>query len=129
MLVSSSMEHIVRTEGLEKTLYMTRVANACNHCFRRNIRELLCHHQADIVLRSLSLVDKHQGRRIKHGHLAHNLRTNGTGRTGNQYLLTSKQLAYRSHVYTNLRTWQQLFDRYLTHLQIGIIGRSAFFCF
>ena len=78
VLVGSGMEHIIGTECREYLLHTVELANACYNSLGWYVGELAHHHQADIVLRSLGLVDKHHIRRLIHSNLTYHLGTNTT---------------------------------------------------
>ena len=88
MLVGSSMEHVVRPERTEDLLHTALTADTRHHHLRLNVREVPRHHQTDIVLGRLGLVDEHHLGRFEGGHLAHHLRTDTTGRTSDQHTRT-----------------------------------------
>ena len=73
MLIGSCMEHIVRAEALEDTLHVRLVADTRYHRFGRDIRILVLHHQTDIMLRGLCLVDEHHRSRFELSHLTNHL--------------------------------------------------------
>ncbi len=94
MLIGSSMEHVVRTERLKHLLHTRIMTDARHQSFRLYIREFPFHHQADIVLRRLSLVYQHHGSRLIHSYLTHHLRTDTTRSTCNHDTLTTQQFTH-----------------------------------
>ena len=59
MLVGSCMEHIVGLESGKEALHASVLRDACDDDICRNIREVSLHHQADVMLRSLGIVNEH----------------------------------------------------------------------
>ena len=112
------MEHKLRQVLMEDLVHASLIADTRHDGLSLNIRELLTHQQAHIMLRRLSLVNQNQGGWMIDGNLPDHLRTDTTGSTGDQDTLASQQLTDRVHIHTDLITWQQVFQRHLTHLHI-----------
>ena len=79
VFVCGGMEHIVRAEGSEHALHACTAADAGHHHFTGNVREFVGHHQADVVLRCLGLVDEHHLGWVEGSHLSDDLGADGAG--------------------------------------------------
>ena len=124
MLVGGSMEHIVGPELPEDLLHPVFLADTCHDGLSRNLRILILHHQTDIMLRRLCLVDQEQGSRSEIGDLTHHLTADRACRPRNQHTLAFQELFHRLHVDTDFRAGQQLFDAHLFQLQLTIVIRT-----
>ena len=116
MLIGGGMEHVVGLELTEDLLHTALVADTRHHGLRGNLRESLGHHQTNVVLRGLGLVDEHQRSGLELGHLTHDLRTDTTGRTGDQHSLVGEQLGHRLQVHTDLIARQKVLHTHRTQL-------------
>ena len=67
------MEDIVRTETLEDILHVRLVADTRYHGLGRETRILVLHHQTDIMLWGLCLVDEHHRSWFELSHLTNHL--------------------------------------------------------
>ena len=82
-------------------LHAGAAVNAGDDHLARNVRIVLSHHEADVVLGRLRLVDKHHLGRLELGHLPHDFRSDRTGGTGNEDALAGELLAHRLHVHAD----------------------------
>ena len=69
----------------------------------------MLHHQANVVLRRLGLVDKHHLLRLELGNLAHHLATNAACRACDEHTLAMQLVAHRIKVDFDFRARQQVF--------------------
>ena len=115
------MEHIVGTEGAEHGFHTGLATDAGHDGLALDLREFLGHHETDVVLRGLGLVDEHHRSRLELGHLSHHLTPDRTGRTGDEHALTLQQLFHTLQVDADFLTRQELFDRDLTQLQLTVV--------
>ena len=121
MLVGSRMEDIVRPEGAEDVLHTCTAADTGHYHLAGHIREILGHHEADIMLGRLRLVYEHHLLRLEAGNLSDDFHTDGAGGTGNQNALAGELFLYRLHVHTDLLTRQKIFHTHLLDLHAGDI--------
>ena len=110
MLVSGRMEHEFRLERLEDILHPDRLADTRHYGLGIHPGEFPGHHQADVVLGGLGLVDKHHCRRLELRHLTHDLAAYGTRRAGNKHPLALELFRNHSHIHSYLLARQQVLD-------------------
>ena len=80
MLIGSGMEHIVRTIFPEQGIHTGNPADTRHDDLSLDIRKILVHHQPDIMLWCLRLVNEDHRGRLKVSYLSDHLRTDRTGR-------------------------------------------------
>ena len=102
------MEHIVRTIDTENAIHPSPVVDTRHDNLSINVGKLFLHHQAYVVLRCLCLINQNHLLRLENCYLPHHLRTNGTGRTGNQDTFPSQQFTYRLQIDIYLFSRQQV---------------------
>ena len=73
MLVGGCMEHIVGLEASEDILHTLLLTDGSDHSLCLDMRKLLGHHQTDVMLRRLGLVNQHHRSRLELSHLPHHL--------------------------------------------------------
>ena len=81
------------------------------------MREILRHHQSDIMLRRLSLVDQHHLGRVELRNLAHHLTTDTTCRTRYQHTLSLHLALHGMQVHLDLIARQQVLNLHLAQLR------------
>ena len=115
------MEYIIRTELIEDVVHALLVADGGNHRIGLYIGEVLGHHQADIVLRCLSLVNKHHAGRLVTCYLAHHLRADAACRAGDEYALATKLCTHRIHIDLDFRAGKQVLNADFLQLHALIV--------
>ena len=114
------MEHVGRLVGAEERLHVLLFADAGHDGVGLDVGPLVVHHQANVVLRRLGLVDEHQFAWLIDGYLAHHLAADAASRAGNHDALAAQLLAHRLQVNLYLVAWQQVFNA--DFLQLGRFG-------
>ena len=104
MLVRSGMEDIIRPEIPEDIIHSGTAADAGYNHLAGNIREVLGHHKADVVLGSFGLVDEHHAGGLELRHLPYYLHADRTSRAGYKHLLADKETLDGFHVHIDFRT-------------------------
>ena len=127
VLVRRGVEDIFRKEGFEYVLHPVSLGDRCHHGGAWHRREVMRHHPADVVLRSLRGVDQHKGRRAERRHLAHYLAADASGGTGDQDALPTEGLGHGFQVDSDLVTRQKILDadllqgrRSLDRIMLGV---------
>ena len=87
-----------------------------------NVGVLLGHHQADVVLRCLGLVDEHHFCGMVDGNLAHHLRTYRACRACDHHLLAAKECADAFHIYLYLVAGQQVLNLDFAQLHLFLLA-------
>ena len=65
------MEHVVGLVRAEDVLHVALAADASHDSLGLNVRKFLTHHEADVVLRGLSLIDEYEFRWVVSSNLRH----------------------------------------------------------
>ena len=130
------MEHVVGPVLAEDGIHTCDAVDAGDDGLGLDIGEVLGHHQADIVLRGLCLVDEHHVLGLIGRYLAHHLGADTAGRTRDEDGLALEQFSHRLHVNVDLGTGKQVFDGdllelhalnlfvgQLSVLELGLLGR------
>lgn len=127
VLVRRGVEDIFRKEGFEYVLHPVSLGDRRHHGGAWHRREVMRHHPADVVLRSLRGVDQHKGRRAERRHLAHYLAADASGGTGDQDALPTEGLGHGFQVDADLVTRQKILDadllqgrRSLDRIMLGV---------
>ena len=118
VLVGSGVEHIVELILAKQRVHARLAADARDDDPRVHVGELVLHHQADVVLRCLCLVDENHLCRLIDGNLSHHLRTDATCRARNEDALARQLTAYRLHIHLDLVAGQQVFHADLLQLDV-----------
>ena len=113
MFVSSSVEHILWTVGLEDVLHARMATDGGDDSLGLDVGKAFGHHQADVVLRSLGTVDKHHVRRLEGADLSHDLAAYASCRACDHDTLASKGLSHALKVNAYLIARQQVFNAHL----------------
>ena len=127
MLIGSSMEYVLRTELVEDSVHSRLAANSGDHHMHIDVGELLGHHQPQVVLGCLCLVDQHHSGRLTGGNLSDHLRTNRASRASDEDATTIEQLAHRLHIDLDFGTRQKVFNRHLLQLYLSYFRLLIFF--
>ena len=93
MLICCSMEHVIRSILIEQSIHSGYSIDTSHNHLRINIRIVLCHHQTDIMLRSLCLVYQNHLLRFERSYLTNHLRTDRACRTSNQNAFIFQQFS------------------------------------
>jgi len=117
------MEEIVGTVVVEDRLHALAMGDAHHDGLTADLRIQGGHHQSDVVLRCLGLIDENQLLRVEARNLPHNLGADAARRTGDHHLLAGKHLANGRHVDTYLVTRQQILD--LDGLELFLLQHVA----
>ena len=118
VLVGGGVENIVGLKLVEDFLHAVFLANARHHGVRRDVWIFVFHHQADVVLRRLCLVDEHHFRRFVNGNLSHHLRADTSSRPRDEHFFAAEQCANLFHVHFDFVAWQEVFDFHLAELYV-----------
>lgn len=134
VLVRRGVEDIFRKEGFEYVLHPVSLGDRRHHGGAWHRREVMRHHPADVVLRSLGGVDQHHLRRCERRDLADDLAADASGGTGDQDALPTEGLGHGFQVDADLVTRQKILDadllqgrRSLDRIMLGvndIVGRE-----
>ena len=129
MLVGGGVEDIIRTEGAENVFHTGASVHAGNYHLAGDIREILGHHQANVMLRGFGLVQKHHLLRFELRHLLHDFQADGTGRTRDKDAFTGKEFPDGLHVHADFRAGQEVFHTHLPQLHTFnfFVGEGAVF--
>ena len=122
VLVSSGMEHILRSILLEQIFHVFLLTDATYNNLCLDVRPILVHHQADVVLWSLGLIHQDQFRWLIGSYLAHHLTANATRRACHHDAVACQLLAHRLHINLNLITRQQVLNADFLYLRNGGIS-------
>ena len=115
------MENIIGAVGLENLFHAGFIGNAGDDSVGLDFRPVEVHHQPDVVLRSLRLVDQNQFRWMIDGNLSHHFRTDAACRTRYHDFLSTQETADSVHVYMDLFAWKQVLNTDFLELHVGII--------
>ena len=134
VLVRRGVEDIFRKERFEYVLHPVSLGDRRHHGGAWHRREVMRHHPADVVLRSLRGVDQHHLRRCERRDLADDLAADASGGTGDQDALPTEGLGHGFQVDADLVTRQKILDadllqgrRSLDRIMLGvndIVGRE-----
>ena len=116
MLVSSSMEHYLRTPFPECIIKSRPQADITNYRHKIQFWEALFKFKTEIVHRCLCIIEKYQLLYAKTCQLTAKFRANGTGSTGNHYLLACKVLLNLLDVDFYFITTKQVFNLDFTNV-------------
>ena len=104
------MEDVIRPKGRENAFHPVAIGYRGDDggCFNGGM--IVQHHEANVVLRRLSLVYQHQLSRFKQADLSNHFRPDTSSRTGYQYLFATQKVTNALHIYLYLVTRQKVFD-------------------
>ena len=119
MLIGGGMEDIVGTVGSEDALHMFFIGDAADDGVAQNIGILAGHHEANIVHGGLGLVDEDHQRGLIDGNLAHHLRTDRAGGSGDEDALASELSTDGVHIDFDLIAGKEVFDVDLVEVLVG----------
>lgn len=127
MLVRRGVEDIFRKERFEYVLHPVSLGDRRHHGGAWHRWEVMRHHPADVVLRSLGGVDQHHLRRCERRDLADDLAADASGGTGDQDALPTEGLGHGFQVDADLVTRQKILDadllqgrRSLDRIMLGV---------
>ena len=115
------MEHIFGAELTEDGIHTRHAADGGYHDVGIDMGILLGHHQPQVVLGRLCLIDEHHRCRPTGGNLTDHLRSDGACRTRDEDAATAEQLADGLHIDLDLSTRQQIFNGNLLELDIIVL--------
>ena len=118
VLVCGRMEYVIRKEVPENEIHPGAAADAGDDNLARNVREVLRHHEANVVLGRFSLVDEHHLGRLELRHLPHYLHADGACRSGDEHFLAGEETFDGFHVHLDLGARQKVFHAYFPELQV-----------
>ena len=121
------MEDVVGAELGEHRIHPRAAADAGHHRLGGHVGEIARHHDADVVLRGLGLVDEHHLGGLELGHLPHDLRADAACGAGDQHPFAGQLLAHRFHVHADLLTGQQVLDADLREVHILVLAQHSVF--
>ena len=131
MFIGCSMEYKIGMIFAKDGFHTCYTVDASHDDIGLNIRKILCHHEADVVLGRLCLVNQNHSLWFVDSNLPNHFGTDATSGTCNQDTLVLQQLTYRLHVNINLSAREQVFYRDLIqlHTLYVFIGQLSVFDF
>ena len=126
VLVGGRVEDIIRLEFAEDLPHLGLVGDGCHHGGGFDVREIMGHHQPDVVLRGFRLVDQHQFRRFVDGNLADHFTADGAGRAGNQDFPAFEHAAHGFHIYLYLLAGEEVLNAHFPQLRGDIFSFFPF---
>ena len=120
MLICGSVEHVVRPVLTEHRLHSGLTVNTAHNHLTIHIREIPLHHEHNVVLGRLRLINQNHLFRLEFSHLPYNLHTYRPCRPGNQYSFLPQKFPYSIQIYLYLLARQQILYTYLLQLNIFI---------